>query len=92
MSRWRSFYHAVWATRAREPLITATLEPVVHCVVRQIAQHHRITVHAIGGTEDHIHIAISIPPSLQGFELSCDQRRVEWKLRLTRGIRDRYVF
>jgi len=40
------------------------LEPLVHRQLRQIAQHERIFVHAIGGTDDHIHMALSIPPTL----------------------------
>jgi putative transposase len=64
MSWSQLYYHVVWATRGREPLITPALEPLVHRQLRQIAQHQRIFVHAVGGTDDHIHMAISIPPTL----------------------------
>lgn len=64
MSRWRLFYHLVWATRDREPLITPEIEPHVYRHLRQTAQHYDIVVHAVGGTADHVHLAVSIPPSL----------------------------
>ncbi len=64
MPRWRAFYHLVWATRGREPLITPTLEPLVYRQLRQIAQHHGVNVHAVGGIADHVHMAVSVPPSL----------------------------
>lgn len=64
MSWWQLYYHVVGAIRGREPLMTPSLEPLIHRQLRQIAQHQRIFVHAVGGTDDHIHMAISIPPTL----------------------------
>ena len=64
MPYWRLFYHLIWATRGREPLITPQLEPIVHRQLRQIAQHHGIGVYAVGGIENHVHVAVLIPPSL----------------------------
>ncbi len=64
MPRWRLFYHLVWATRGREPSITPAREPEVHRVLRQTARSHGIIVHAVGGVADHVHLAVSIPPSL----------------------------
>lgn len=64
VARWRLFYHLVWATRDREPLITPTLQPHLYRHLSQIAQKYEILVHAIGGIEDHVHLAASIPPSL----------------------------
>lgn len=64
MPRWRLFYHLVWATRDREPLITDQLQPFVYRRLRETAEQHQILVHAIGGIEDHVHLAVSIPPSL----------------------------
>ena len=62
--RWRLFYHVVWATEGRQALITPLIEPVIHRQLRDIAQRHGIVVHAIGGVEDHVHMAISVPPKL----------------------------
>ncbi|HEX3723484.1 MAG TPA: IS200/IS605 family transposase [Nitrolancea sp.] len=64
MSWWTLFFHLVWATRGRERLITQALEPMIHRQLREIAQHHGIGVYAVEGVEDHVHMAVSIPPSL----------------------------
>ena len=36
----------------------------MHRQLRQIAQHHGINVHAVGGVADHVHMAVSIPPAI----------------------------
>jgi len=61
---WRLFYHIVWATRNRESLITSGLEAVVWAAVRQAAERHGGRVHAVGGVADHVHLLVSIPPSI----------------------------
>ena len=63
MSRWRLFYHVVWATKGREPVITPDREPAVQQRLRAAAERQEIIVHAIGGTDDHVHLAVSIPPT-----------------------------
>ena len=45
-------------------MITPILEPLVHRQLRQIAQHHGLSVHAVGGIEDHVHMAASVPPAI----------------------------
>ncbi len=64
MSRWRLFYHVVWATKDRKPLITLEREGLVHHRLRQEAERLDIIVHAIGGIDDHVHMAVSIPPTI----------------------------
>lgn len=64
MSLWRLFYHIVWSTREREPLISAEIEPVLYgYMIGKISAMNSI-VHAVGGIEDHIHLVVSIPPTL----------------------------
>jgi putative transposase len=60
---WRLFYHVVWTTRDRQPMIQPDFEPAIHGILRDVAERHKIIVHAIGGVEDHVHLALSIPPS-----------------------------
>jgi putative transposase len=64
MSHWRLFYHLVWATRDRHPLLSDPL--VIEALERSlegICQDLQIKVHAIGTMPDHVHLACSIPPS-----------------------------
>jgi len=64
MPRWRLFYHLVWSTDGRRPIITPPIELAAHREVRAVADRCGILVHAIGGIEDHIHVVVSIPPKL----------------------------
>ena len=64
MPRWRLFYHLVWSTDDRRPIITPPIEAAVHRELRAVASRYGIIVHAIGGVEDHIHLVVSIPPKL----------------------------
>jgi putative transposase len=64
MPYWRLFYHVVWATHGREPLIATEIEQSVYGILRDAAERHGLIVHAIGGIEDHVHLALSIPPSI----------------------------
>jgi putative transposase len=57
--------HFVWHTKNNEPLLTPDLEKEAHELVRQKALETRgVIVHEVGGTEDHIHIAVTVPPTL----------------------------
>ena len=64
MPYWRLFYHLVWATKDREPLIQAALEKRLHGAIRAKADELGALVHAVGGTEDHVHLVASAPPAL----------------------------
>ncbi|MGA7669210.1 MAG: IS200/IS605 family transposase [Nitrolancea sp.] len=64
MSRWRLYYHVVWATRDRQPIITTEREETVHRCLRETAERHQISVHAVGGIDDHVHVAVSIPATM----------------------------
>jgi REP element-mobilizing transposase RayT len=58
------FYHLIWATHDREPLIVAELEPRLFGQIRHKCQEIRIQVHALNGMPDHVHLVCTIPPSL----------------------------
>jgi putative transposase len=64
MPYWRLFYHLVWATRDRQPLIVPELRPELDQLLIAAARKNGILVHAVGGIEDHVHMAVSIPPAL----------------------------
>lgn len=58
------FYHLVWATKDRAPLLTAKVEPILHGLLRSKAVQLGARVFALNGIEDHVHLVASIPPSL----------------------------
>jgi hypothetical protein len=45
--------------------LTPTVEPLAHREIRhKIVKTPRVFVHEIGGTETHVHVAVTIPPTL----------------------------
>lgn len=64
MAYWRLYYHIVWATKERQPLITAKLEPVLYGFLVGKVESLGCKVQAIGGIENHLHLTTSIPPSI----------------------------
>lgn len=64
MPYWELYYHLVWATKQREPLITADLRDGLYAYLRGKGVSPGGVVHAVGGIEDHVHVAVSIPPRL----------------------------
>ena len=57
-------FHLVWTTKGREPLLTPEIEPTVHGLLRSKAVQLEAQVFALDGTEDHVHMVVSIPPKL----------------------------
>jgi len=64
MPYYQLYYHIVWATKERLPLITPELESDLHRYLRGKGLEIGGVVHAVGGVEDHVHVAVSIPPRL----------------------------
>ena len=64
MPLWRLYYHLVWATKERQPLINPEKETTLYHYIISKADSLGCIVHAIGGVEDHIHLLVSIPPTL----------------------------
>ncbi len=62
MSLWQLYYHFVWSTKNRESLITETHEQLLYPDIRSRADRLGCIPHAVNGTENHIHLILSIPP------------------------------
>jgi putative transposase len=58
------FYHLVWATKRRQPLLTAEVEPEIHGYLRSKAIGLEAVVYALNGVADHVHLVVSIPPKV----------------------------
>jgi REP element-mobilizing transposase RayT len=58
------FYHLVWATKNRQPLLTLKVEPVIHSFLRTKAIGLGATVFALNGLEDHVHMVVAIPAKI----------------------------
>ena len=69
MSYWRLYYHAVWSTESREPLLNPNMLKRACGSILDTAKRSGIIVHAVGGFHDHIHVAFSAPPTTRLSEI-----------------------
>jgi REP element-mobilizing transposase RayT len=56
--------HVVFSTQARKALLSTDLQPRVWDYIGGIGKNHGIPVHEVGGIENHVHILMSIPPTV----------------------------
>ena len=62
--------HVVWHTKDGMPLVTPGVETYLHeHIKRRLLAEEGVRVHAVGGTENHIHVAITVPPTVLISEL-----------------------
>lgn len=59
---WRCYYHFIWTTKDRQPLITAQHETIIFDIVRAKTQTLNSRVLAINAIADHIHVAVALNP------------------------------
>ncbi len=64
MALWRLFYHFVWSNKEIKPLIKPNIEPQLYHYIIGKADALNCITHAINDTENHIHLVVSIPPTL----------------------------
>jgi len=66
----RSYYseinlHIVWHTNNCLPLLTPEVEPLAHRFVKsRVMKTESTFIHEIGGIENHVHLVVTIPPTL----------------------------
>jgi putative transposase len=64
MPYWRLFYHIVWATKARQPVLEDADARIVSQSIRTTLRSFKADLHAVGVMPDHVHLATSIPPNV----------------------------
>ncbi len=64
MTYWRLFYHVIWTTKRREPLVSLDVAGPLHSVIGAKATEMGALVHGVGGTADHVHLVASVPPTM----------------------------
>ena len=57
-------YHCVWSTKQRQQLITPELQERLWPYIGGIAKQNRMKTLAVGGVEDHMHVLLSLPSTL----------------------------
>jgi putative transposase len=54
------YYHFVWSTKHREPLLVADVETLVYDTIKRKSESLKSPILAINGTADHVHVAVSL--------------------------------
>lgn len=62
MSYTQLYYHLIWTTRRREPVLATPVEPVVYDAIRWKAVELGSAIYALDGTADHVHLVVAIQP------------------------------
>jgi REP-associated tyrosine transposase len=58
--------HITWHTKNNDPVIKDNIENrLYHFLENKVRKEKDVIFHAIGGIEDHIHLVVSIPPTLR---------------------------
>jgi putative transposase len=68
MAYWRLFYHFVWTTKNREPLLTPDIETNVYRFLHAEANKNYVPLFVIGGIEDHVHVLAAVRPAVSPAE------------------------
>ena len=57
--------HIVWRVKDNAPVLTADVERQLHRFLRgQALQERGVYWHDCRGTDDHVHVVVSVPPTL----------------------------
>jgi len=56
--------HCVWSTKDRVPLLDSNLRSRLWPYLGGIARDNKMRALAVGGVADHVHILVSLPPTL----------------------------
>jgi putative transposase len=56
--------HIVFSTKDRSKTISQEFQSRMWAYIAGICKKHEIFVYAVGGTDDHIHLLVKIPPAL----------------------------
>ncbi|MDP1879471.1 MAG: IS200/IS605 family transposase [Parachlamydiaceae bacterium] len=79
-------FHLVWSTKERRPLILPDFKKALYEYMAGIFRSLKCYCLLIGGVEDHIHVCVEIPPSLN---ISDVMKTV--KVSTTKWIKQNYV-
>ena len=64
MPYWQLFYHIVWSTKDRLPLLVPQIELVIYGFLRSKAIGLGATLFALNGVADHVHMVAAVPPKI----------------------------
>ncbi|MCI0394249.1 MAG: IS200/IS605 family transposase [Chloroflexi bacterium] len=64
MAYWRLFYHFVWTTKNRDPLLTPDIETNVYRFLHSEAKKMYVPLFVVNGMPDHVHVLAAVRPAV----------------------------
>ena len=64
MSHWKLYYHLVWSTKNREPVIGPKREQYVRESIRLTCEESSVIQYELGIMPDHVHLFVALPPTV----------------------------
>ena len=64
MSYVSAYFHCVFSTKGRQKFISVEWQDRLWSFLGGIARQNRMSALMIGGIEDHVHLLLSLPPTL----------------------------
>jgi REP element-mobilizing transposase RayT len=58
------YIHSVFSTKNRQPLISAEIQSELWPYIGGIAENNKMKAIRVGGVTDHLHILLSLPPTI----------------------------
>ncbi len=58
------YYYLVWTTKNREAMIVPQVEETLYVSIKAICRELRVTIHALNGMPDHVHLACTLPTTV----------------------------
>ena len=63
-SKWNCKYHIVFAPKYRRQVVYGKIKADIGKILRQLCEQKGVTIHEAEACSDHIHMLVSIPPSI----------------------------
>lgn len=54
------YYHLIWSTKNREPLIKPDVQPSLYAYMGGVIRNHDAKLLEVGGTNNHVHLLLSL--------------------------------
>jgi REP element-mobilizing transposase RayT len=64
MPYYRLYYHFIWTTKGRLPIINAANRKEIYQAIVDKVEEHSGIVHAVNGIADHVHLVATVPPNV----------------------------
>lgn len=90
--------HLTWHTKHSVPMIAESIEPSLHGFLRdKVFETAGTLFHAVGGTANHVHLAVSIRPTIDlddwiGKLKGASSHHVGKALQMAGGLRNRFIW